>query len=180
MVNKRDRMKILKITVPAIGIILSVVGCKPSSESSYSSMEATNNPPIASRENTNTLSPTSRDTNFSTSRIYSQDTNSSAPKQPDNTGINVRDRSDTNLTAGDQPENESDRKITQAVRKTIMANDQLSAEAKNIKIITVNGKVTLRGPVKTEEEKKAVESAVQGLGGVSGVDNQLEVKTSAQ
>jgi osmotically-inducible protein OsmY len=58
-----------------------------------------------------------------------------------------------------------------------MANDQLSASAKNVKIITVNGKVTLRGPVNTDAEKEAIANAVQ-QSGVTDVDNQIEVKTT--
>jgi hypothetical protein len=65
----------------------------------------------------------------------------------DNTGKNVRDRDSNNLTPLDQSESESDRTITQEIRKAVMADDSLSTNAKNIKIITINGVVTLRGPV---------------------------------
>src|SRR5688500_19799442 len=76
----------------------------------------------------------------------------------DNTAKNERDRNDSTKTAGDQSENEADRKITQEVRKSIVDDDKLSTSAQNVKIITNDGQVTLRGPVKTQEEKKAIES----------------------
>jgi len=73
-------------------------------------------------------------------------TNSALNREPDNIGINARDRSDLTLTPGDQGSSDSDRQITAEIRRAITANDQFSTEAKNIKIITINGKVTLRGP----------------------------------
>ena len=96
---------------------------------------------------------------------------------PDNSGVNVRDRDDTTLTSGDQGGSEVDRNLTATIRRSLTSNDQLSTTAKNIKIITVDGKVTLRGPVNTEAEKAAIESAVKQAGVVE-VDNQLEVKST--
>ncbi len=96
---------------------------------------------------------------------------------PDNTGVNVRDRNDANLTAQDQSGNEADRKLTQEVRKAIVADDTLSTNAKNVKVITMNGVVTLRGPVANEQEKSKVASKAHGIAGVKRVDNQLETTT---
>ena len=96
---------------------------------------------------------------------------------PDNSGVNVRDRNDATLTPGDQSESDSDRTLTAAVRQSLTSNDQLSTTTKNIKIITIGGKVTLRGPVNTEAEKTTIENAVKQAGAVS-VDNQLEVKST--
>jgi len=93
----------------------------------------------------------------------------------DNTGKNLRDRSGDTLTAGDQPENQADRDITQGVRKSIVANEGLSTNAHNVKIITVNGVVTLRGPVNSANEKAKVGAAATKVAGVKRVDNQLEV-----
>ena len=95
--------------------------------------------------------------------------------QADDTGKNVRDRDDKTLTPMDQGATEADRELTRKLRQSIMDNDQLSVLAKNIKIITVDGKVTLRGPVNTEQERKSIASIIQQMG-VSSVDNQLEVK----
>ena len=95
--------------------------------------------------------------------------------EPDNSGRNVRDRDDQNKTTGDQSENEADRTITQNIRRAVTADDSLSTNAKNVKIITNNGTVTLRGPVKSEKEKAEIEAKAKQIAGVKSVDNQLEV-----
>ena len=73
--------------------------------------------------------------------------------EPDNSGRNVRDRDDQNKTTGDQSENEADRTITQNIRRAVTADDSLSTNAKNVKIITNNGTVTLRGPSRARKKK---------------------------
>ena len=95
--------------------------------------------------------------------------------EPDNSARNVRDRDDQNKTTGDQSENEADRTITQNIRRAVTADDSLSTNAKNVKIITNNGTVTLRGPVKSEKEKAEIEAKAKQVAGVKSVDNQLEV-----
>jgi osmotically-inducible protein OsmY len=99
------------------------------------------------------------------------------PKDADNTGRNVRDRDDRTLTPTDQGNSESDRNITAHIRREIVANDALSTNAHNVKIITTDGIVTLRGPVKSAAEKAAVASKAEKATGVKRVDNQLEVET---
>lgn len=94
----------------------------------------------------------------------------------DNTGRNARDADGNTLTPLDQGESEADRTITQQIRKAVVDHDQLSTNAKNVKIITNNGVVTLRGPVKSQEEKAAIASVAQKTGGVKRVDNQLEIE----
>lgn len=94
----------------------------------------------------------------------------------DNTGRNARDAGGTTLTPMDQGENEADRTITQQIRKAVVNHEQLSTNAKNVKIITQNGVVTLRGPVKSAEEKATIASVAQKTGGVKRVDNQLEIE----
>ena len=94
----------------------------------------------------------------------------------DNTGRNARDRDGSTLTPGDQGTSDADRQTTRRIRQALNSNDQLSTDAKNIKIITDNGKVTLRGPVKSREEVDAIQTVVKQAG-VSAVDNQLEVAT---
>jgi osmotically-inducible protein OsmY len=94
---------------------------------------------------------------------------------PDNTARNQRDRGDATKTAGDQAENEVDRTITQQVRQAITSDDTLSTDAKNVKIITNDGTVTLRGPVKSEQEKTKIEAKAKQVAGVKQVENQLEV-----
>ncbi|MDB4937351.1 MAG: hypothetical protein JWP87_4323 [Labilithrix sp.] len=91
-----------------------------------------------------------------------------------NTKINDRDRHGA-LTPLDQGGG-NDRDITAAVRRAVVGDKALSFTAKNVKIITVGGKVTLRGPVKSEEEKSSIEAKAKATTGVASVDNQLEVK----
>lgn len=98
------------------------------------------------------------------------------PSAPaDNTGRNVRDRSGQTFTPGEQPENEADRGITQKVRQALMDDDSLSTNAKNIKIMTVNGVVTLRGVVNSDREKNEIGRKAKSISGVKNVDNQLEI-----
>src|SRR5208337_512770 len=107
------------------------------------------------------------------------DTNNSAALPPDNTGKNVRDRSDATLTPGDQGASDADHEITRRIRRALTSNDQLSTTAKNIKIITINGKVTLRGPVQNDQEKSLIESIVK-QSGVTTLDDQLQPKSTNQ
>ncbi len=95
--------------------------------------------------------------------------------EPDNSGRNVRDRDNQNKTAGDQSESEADRTISQNIRDAITSDDSLSTNGKNVKIITNDGTVTLRGPVKSDKEKTDIEAKAKHVAGVKKVDNQLEV-----
>src|SRR2546422_8006446 len=81
---------------------------------------------------------------------------SQAAVAPDNSGRNVRDRNDQNKTAGDQSESEADRTISQNIRQALTADDSLSPNGKNVKIITIDGTVTLRGPVKRDKERSTI------------------------
>ena len=93
----------------------------------------------------------------------------------DNSGQNVRDRNDATKTSGDQSESEADRTISQNIRQAVTADDSISTNGKNVKIITVDGTVTLRGPVKSENEKTNIGAKAQQIAGVKRVDNQLEI-----
>ena len=99
----------------------------------------------------------------------------SAAVAPDNSGRNERDRNDATKTAGDQSESEADRTISQNIRKAVTSDDSVSTNGKNVKIITVDGVVTLRGPVKSEAEKTNIAAKAQQVAGVKNVENQLEV-----
>src|SRR6185369_4824597 len=93
----------------------------------------------------------------------------------DNSGKNVRDRSDAALTPGDQSSKPADVQITQQLRKAVVNDPNLSVNAQNVKIITVDGVVTLRGPVKNETEKEAIGAKASKIAGVTKVDNQIEL-----
>lgn len=99
-----------------------------------------------------------------------------APAQPDNSAVNKRDKDGSTLTPMNQGTSEGDRKITQQIRQAVMKDSSLSFTAKNVKIITINGKVTLRGPVKTDQERSTIEAAAKNVAGVNQVDNLLEAK----
>ena len=94
----------------------------------------------------------------------------------ENTEINVRDKDNTTLTPEDQKETESDIKITADIRQAIIKNKSLSVNAQNVKIITRNGVVTLRGPVESKKESKKIKKIAKHTPGVLKVDNQLEIK----
>ncbi|MDD5320569.1 MAG: BON domain-containing protein [Methylococcales bacterium] len=94
----------------------------------------------------------------------------------ENTERNVRDKENTTLTPEDQKETESDIKITAAIREAVVRNKSLSVNAQNVKIITLNGKVTLRGPVESKRESKKIKKIAKHTPGVVQVDNQLEIK----
>jgi osmotically-inducible protein OsmY len=94
-----------------------------------------------------------------------------------NTGLNERDRDHATKTPLDQNENKNDIEVTAAIRKRVV-DSKLSTEAHNVKIITQDGKVTLRGPVESDHEKVRIEEMAVAVAGAGHVDNQLEVKAS--
>ena len=96
----------------------------------------------------------------------------------DNTAKNERDASGETQTSGDQSNSPEDIKITADIRRAIVAEKSLSMTAKNVKIITVNGMVTLRGPVNTAEEKAMIAKLAHSAAGKAKIDNQLEVTPS--
>ena len=96
----------------------------------------------------------------------------------DNTGKNERDRDHQTLTPGDQSERPVDRQLSQTIRQAVMKEKSLTMTAKNVKIITAKGRVTLHGPVNTAEEKAKIAQLAKGAAGKVPVDNQLEVKAA--
>lgn len=93
----------------------------------------------------------------------------------DDTGRNARDMQGGEPTAQDQSENAADRSITQQIRKQVVSQDEMSMNGKNVKIVTVDGVVTLRGPVQSEKERTDIGSVAKSVDGVKRVDNQLEI-----
>jgi hypothetical protein len=92
----------------------------------------------------------------------------------DNTKVNTRDRKDS-LTPMDQSNSAAQIEVTANIRKGIMGDKTISFNGKNVKIITVGTRVTLRGPVKSSKERTAIEGIAKRTAGVSDVDNQLEI-----
>jgi len=93
----------------------------------------------------------------------------------DNTATNKRDRSGETNTSGDQSNSSADLKITQAVRRALMKDGELSTTAKNIKVITANGQVTLRGPVNNAQEKAKIDQIARSAASGAQIVDQLDV-----
>jgi len=101
------------------------------------------------------------------------------PDQPpaaDNTKVNKRDRSAAEPTADQAKNNPTDRELAQKIREAVVDDKSLSTYAHNVKIIAQNGKVTLKGPVRSEEEKRAIEQKAVEVAGAGNVTNDLTVK----
>jgi len=95
--------------------------------------------------------------------------------QPDNTKTNKRDRDKSSPTADQQKMNATDRDLTRKIRSALHQDKSLSTYAHNIKIIARDGHVTLKGPVRSEEEKSAIVSKASEIAGPGNVTDQLEV-----
>lgn len=94
----------------------------------------------------------------------------------DNTKVNQRDKDKAQPTAGQQKENQPDREIARKIRRSIVQDKTLSSYAHNVKVIAQNGMVTLKGPVRSDEEKAAVEAKAAEIAGADEVTSQLEAK----
>jgi len=104
------------------------------------------------------------------------DANDTAERKPaDNTKKNERDRDDATKTPVDQNENAGDIEITATIRRAIVGDDAMSMSAKNIKIITADGVVTLRGPVASTDEREKIANLARGTASVKRVDDLLEI-----
>lgn len=101
--------------------------------------------------------------------------NTDSEPSANNTQINKGDRSDHEVTAGQQSNSKDDIQITRRIRQDVVKDKSLSSNAHNVKIITENGKVTLKGPVRSEQEKEVIEHKAQLVAGVENVQDQLEV-----
>jgi hyperosmotically inducible protein len=108
-----------------------------------------------------------------TSATMAQD---STPVAPDNTAVNAQNRATGAVTAGQQSNAKNDEQLIRKIHRAVVKDDSLSTMAHNVKIVSADGSVTLRGPVKTEEEKDTIVRLAQTIAGRDKVDNQLEVK----
>lgn len=105
---------------------------------------------------------------FSVSNLF-------AATEPDNSKVNERIENNNELSSQDQGSSEVDIKLTQKIRQDVVKQEAFSTEAQNIKIITIGGKVTLKGPVKTMEEKNRINSIAVKIAGVKNVTNEITV-----
>jgi hyperosmotically inducible protein len=102
-----------------------------------------------------------------------------AQTPPDNTKVNTRDRAKGAVTADQQKENATDRDLTQKIRRALMKDKSLSSYAHNVKVIAQDGQVTLKGPVRSEEEKQSVQAKAVEVAGAGHVSNELSVAPKA-
>ena len=100
-------------------------------------------------------------------------TSPSTTPDADNTGKNAET---PGADVTNQSESEEDIRISAAIRKSVTDDNSLSVNAHNVKITTAGGVVTLRGPVKSEQEKSAIEAKAKQVAGVTKVDNLIEVE----
>ncbi|MEP6918876.1 MAG: BON domain-containing protein [Acidobacteriota bacterium] len=93
----------------------------------------------------------------------------------DNTKVNTRDRAKGAVTADQQKENAGDRDLTRNIRRALMRDKSLSTYAHNVKVIAQSGQVTLKGPVRSDSERKSVEAKAVEVAGAGHVNNQISV-----
>ena len=108
-----------------------------------------------------------------------QDTSTNPPAgntQTDNTKMNQRDRNANEPTADQQKSNQSDLDLTKQIRQAIANDKSISTYGHNVKVITQNGMVTLKGPVRSEEEKKAIAAKAAEVAGADKVTDEMDVK----
>jgi osmotically-inducible protein OsmY len=96
--------------------------------------------------------------------------------QADNTKRNASEQNKNTETAEKQSNNKDDLALTQKIRQAVMKDGSLSMNAKNVKIIAQDGKITLKGPVESQQEKDTIGSKAAEIAGKNNVDNQLEAK----
>ena len=98
-----------------------------------------------------------------------------AQTAPDNTKVNTRDRAEGAVTADQQKETAADRELARKIRRALTKDETLSTYAHNVKIIAIGGTVTLKGPVRSEAEKQAVEAKAIEIAGKEHVKNLLSI-----
>lgn len=102
----------------------------------------------------------------------------SAARNPDNTGVNRGDRSNGQATADQQQTDRADRDLTEQIRRAIVTDKSLSTDAHNVKVIARNGQITLKGPVRSESERRTVEAKAVEVAGQDRVINELVIRPS--
>jgi len=93
----------------------------------------------------------------------------------DNTKVNTRDQAKAAVTADQQKENAGDREIAKKIRQSLISDKSLSTYAHNVKVVAQGGHVTLKGPVRSEDEKKVVEAKAIEVAGAGHVTNEISV-----
>jgi hyperosmotically inducible protein len=111
-----------------------------------------------------------------TGALWSQQDSSASQNVPaDNTKVNQRDKDQAQPTADQQKENKPDRQMAQQIRQAIVKDKSLSTYAHNVKVIVQDGAVTLKGTVRSDEEKQTIEAKATQVAGADKVTNQIEI-----
>jgi hyperosmotically inducible periplasmic protein len=98
---------------------------------------------------------------------------------PDNTKVNQADRAKGAVTADQQKENATDRDLAKRIRQSVVADKSLSTYAHNVKIVAQGGQVTIKGPVRSEAEKTAIETKATEIAGPGKVSNEITIAPAA-
>lgn len=157
----------LRIQIVLLAVALAACGCEPGTETTPRPVPSEGTP-----ANNPTKTPVDQ-----MPEVAPPADKTPAEKTPasDNSAINERDRSGVSKTPIDQSEKPEDIQVTSDIRKRVMEQPEFTLDAQNIKIITADGKVTLRGPVKTLAERETIEKIAHEIAGPDNVDNQLEI-----
>jgi len=110
-----------------------------------------------------------------TDRKTTDGTTTTDTARPDNSAVNKRDQDLKAVLPTDQGNNQKDIDLTADIRKRILQNKEMSTKAQNVKVVTIGGKVTLRGPVASDAEKKTIEDIAKDAAGAENVTNELEI-----
>ena len=112
---------------------------------------------------------------FGAAMCFASQGNAAEEVKPDNTKVNERDRNGAEVTADQSKQNKSDVELAANIRKAVVKDDTLSTNAHNVKIIAIDGIVTLKGPVKNDGEKMAIEKIATSVAGDKNVKNQIDI-----
>lgn len=158
--------------------LLALTGCDSTNRpASNTNKPGTTTPSSATPNTTSPSTTTPRTTTPSTTTTTTTTTDTTPdPSSPaDNTDKNKRDRDASAKTPIDQNENQADIDITSKIRQEILDQDGMSVNARNVKVITADGKVTLRGPVDSADEQKKITEIAKKVAGDDKVDDHIEV-----
>jgi osmotically-inducible protein OsmY len=97
--------------------------------------------------------------------------------QADNTGAN-KGQPGASPTADQGKNNKSDLQTMQQIRKAVVADKTLSSYGHNVKIIARDGRVTLKGPVRSDAEKQSIEQKAIAVVGAGNVVNDMTIKAA--
>ena len=151
----------MRTLIKSLFLVVAVTGCNQSAPQPTVSVPPNGNAPVV------TANPAR--TTPAPDRVASE------RAAPDNTAVNQRDRDANTKTPIDQNENQADISMTAKIRREVLEVKDLSIDARNAKIITADGKVTLRGPVQSAQERETLARIATAVAGAGNVDNQLEV-----